>query len=33
MGDSVRPIIDARLAELVDMNHLLDPEVRLSLAP
>ncbi|MBE0621775.1 MAG: MBL fold metallo-hydrolase, partial [Burkholderiales bacterium] len=33
MGDSVRPIIDAGLAELVDMNHVLTPEVRLEPTP
>ena len=33
MGDSVRPIIDAGLAELVDMNHALTPEVRLEPTP
>ena len=33
MGDSVRPIIDAGLAELVDMDHALTPEVRLEPTP
>ena len=33
MGDSVRPIIDAGLAELVDMDHELTPEVRLEPTP
>ena len=33
MGDSVRPIIAAGLAELVDMNHALTPEVRLEPTP
>ncbi|MDP2639283.1 MAG: MBL fold metallo-hydrolase, partial [Betaproteobacteria bacterium] len=33
MGDSVRPIIDAGLAELVDMHHALTPEVRLEPTP
>jgi glyoxylase-like metal-dependent hydrolase (beta-lactamase superfamily II) len=33
MGDSVRPIIDAGLAELVDMRHALTPEVRLEPTP
>ncbi|MBK5104963.1 MAG: MBL fold metallo-hydrolase [Burkholderiales bacterium] len=33
MGDSVRPIVDAGLAELVDMNHVLTPEVRLEPTP
>jgi glyoxylase-like metal-dependent hydrolase (beta-lactamase superfamily II) len=29
MGDSVRPIFDASLAELVEMDHRISPEVRL----
>ena len=33
MGDSVKPIIDAGLAELVDMDHALTPEVRLEPTP
>jgi glyoxylase-like metal-dependent hydrolase (beta-lactamase superfamily II) len=33
MDDSVRPIIDAGLAELVDMHHVLTPEVRLEPTP
>ena len=33
MGDSVRPIIDAGLAELVDMNHSLTAEVCLEPTP
>ena len=33
MGDSVRPIIDAGLAELVDMDQVLTPEVRLEPTP
>jgi len=33
IGDSVRPIIDAGLAELVDMHHVLTPEVRLEPTP
>jgi glyoxylase-like metal-dependent hydrolase (beta-lactamase superfamily II) len=33
MGDSVKPIIDAGLAELVDMGHVLTPEVRLEPTP
>ncbi len=33
MGDSVRPVIDAGLAELVDMDHVLTPEVRLEPTP
>ena len=33
LGDSVRPIIDAGLAELVDMKHTLTPEVRLEPTP
>ena len=33
MGDSVRPIIDAGLAELVDMDQVLTPEVRLQPTP
>ena len=33
IGDSVRPIIDAGLAELVDMDHALTPEVRLEPTP
>ena len=30
MGDSVRPIFDAGLAELVEMDHRVSPEVRLT---
>jgi glyoxylase-like metal-dependent hydrolase (beta-lactamase superfamily II) len=30
MGDSVRPIFDAGLAELVEMDHRISPEVRLT---
>ena len=33
MGDSVRPIVDAALAELVDMDHRLTGEVRLEPTP
>jgi len=33
MGDSVQPVIDAGLAELVDMDHALTPEVRLEPTP
>lgn len=33
MGDSVRPVIDAGLADLVDMDHELTPEVRLEPTP
>ena len=33
MGDSVRPIMAAGLAELVDMDHTLTPEVRLEPTP
>ena len=33
MGDSVKPIIDAGLAELVDMDHALTTEVRLEPTP
>ncbi len=33
MGDSVRPIVDAGLAHLVDMNHVLTDEVRLEPTP
>ena len=33
LGDSVRPIFDAGLAELVDMQHALTPEVRLEPTP
>ena len=33
MGDSVKPILDAGLAELVDMDHTLTPEVRLEPTP
>jgi glyoxylase-like metal-dependent hydrolase (beta-lactamase superfamily II) len=33
MGDSVKPIIDAGLAELVDMDQVLTPEVRLEPTP
>jgi glyoxylase-like metal-dependent hydrolase (beta-lactamase superfamily II) len=29
LGDSVRPIVDAGLAELVEMNHQISPEMRL----
>ena len=33
VGDSVRPIVDAGLAELVDGDHALTPEVRLEPTP
>ncbi|MDB6088562.1 MAG: fold metallo-hydrolase, partial [Gammaproteobacteria bacterium] len=33
MGDSVRPIFDAGLAELVEMDHRISPEVRLRPTP
>jgi glyoxylase-like metal-dependent hydrolase (beta-lactamase superfamily II) len=33
MGDSVRPIFDAGLAELVEMDHRVSPEVRLRPTP
>ncbi len=33
MGDSVRPIIDAGLAQLVEMDHVLTGEVRLTPTP
>ena len=33
MGDSVKPVVDAGLAELVDMDHVLTPEVRLEPTP
>ncbi|HSZ51061.1 MAG TPA: MBL fold metallo-hydrolase [Caulobacteraceae bacterium] len=33
MGDSVRPIFDAGLVELVEMDHRLSPEVRLRPTP
>jgi glyoxylase-like metal-dependent hydrolase (beta-lactamase superfamily II) len=33
MGDSVRPIFDASLAELVEMDHRISPEVRLRATP
>ncbi len=30
MGDSVRPIFDAGLAQLVELDHVLSPEIRLT---
>lgn len=33
MGDSVRPIFDAGLAELVEMDHRVSPELRLMPTP
>ena len=30
LGDSVQPILDAGLAEFVDMDHVLSPQVRLT---
>ncbi|MBK7948802.1 MAG: MBL fold metallo-hydrolase [Deltaproteobacteria bacterium] len=33
LADSLQPIFDARLAELVDMNHRLSPEIRLVPTP
>jgi len=33
MGDSVRPIFDAGLAELVEMDHRVSPEIRLRPTP
>jgi len=33
MGDSVRPIFDAGLAELVEVDHRISPEVRLRPSP
>ncbi len=33
MGDSVRPIVDAGLAQLVEMDHMLTDEVRLTPTP
>jgi glyoxylase-like metal-dependent hydrolase (beta-lactamase superfamily II) len=30
LGDSVRPIFDAGLAELVELNHVISPEIRLT---
>ncbi|HXV01280.1 MAG TPA: MBL fold metallo-hydrolase [Caulobacteraceae bacterium] len=33
LGDSVQPILDAGLAELVEMDHRLSPEVRLLPSP
>ena len=33
LADSVQPILDAGLAELVDMDHVLSPEVRLIPTP
>lgn len=30
MGDSVRPIFDAGLVDLVEMDHRISPEMRLS---
>jgi glyoxylase-like metal-dependent hydrolase (beta-lactamase superfamily II) len=30
LGDSVRPILDAGLAELVEMDHVISPEIRLT---
>ena len=33
MGDSVRPIFDAGLVDLVEMDHRISPEVRLTPSP
>jgi glyoxylase-like metal-dependent hydrolase (beta-lactamase superfamily II) len=33
LGDSVQPILDAGLAELVEMDHRLSPEIRLIPSP
>ncbi|MDB5982077.1 MAG: fold metallo-hydrolase [Pseudomonas sp.] len=33
MGDSVRPIFDAGLVDLVEMDHCISPEVRLTPTP
>jgi glyoxylase-like metal-dependent hydrolase (beta-lactamase superfamily II) len=33
LGDAVQPIFDAGLAELVEMDHRLSPEVRLAPTP
>ena len=33
MADSVRPILDAGLADLVEMDHRISPEVRLTPSP
>ena len=33
LADSVQPILDAGLAELVDMDHRISPEIRLSPTP
>lgn len=33
MADSVQPILDAGLAELVEMDHVISPEVRLIASP
>jgi len=33
LADSIQPIFDARLAELVDMSHRLSPEIRLVPTP
>jgi glyoxylase-like metal-dependent hydrolase (beta-lactamase superfamily II) len=33
LADSVQPILDAGLAELVDMDHRLSPEIRLTPTP
>ena len=30
LGDSIKPIIDAGLIELVEMNHVISPEIRLT---
>jgi glyoxylase-like metal-dependent hydrolase (beta-lactamase superfamily II) len=30
LGDSIRPIIDAGLAELVELDHVISPEIRLT---
>ncbi len=30
LGDSVRPILDAGLAELVELDHVISPEIRLT---
>jgi glyoxylase-like metal-dependent hydrolase (beta-lactamase superfamily II) len=33
LGDSVKPIVDAGLVQLVDMNHVISPEIRLTPSP
>ena len=33
LSDSVRPILDAGLAELVEMDHVVSPEIRLTPTP